>query len=116
MFCPRGCGVDLSRANRQGVEIDYCPKCQGVWLDRGELEKLIQLSTQRVDHLMPPAGSHPGNPQGSAYQQDHRDRDYRDRDHRRYDDDDDKDYYIDKHGRRRKKKEHWLGEMFDIFD
>ncbi len=116
MYCPRGCGIDLSRANRQGVEIDYCPKCQGIWLDRGELEKLISLSSQRVDHLMPPPGSHPGNPQGSPHRQDQRDyRGDRDQDYRRHDDDDD-DYSIDKHGRRRRKREHWLGEMFDFFD
>ena len=33
---------------RQGIEIDYCGDCRGVWLDRGELDKLIQLATQRV--------------------------------------------------------------------
>jgi Zn-finger nucleic acid-binding protein len=32
--------------DRQGIEIDYCPKCRGVWLDRGELDKLIERSTQ----------------------------------------------------------------------
>ncbi len=41
------CPIDnetLVMADRQGVEIDYCPKCRGVWLDRGELDKLIELS------------------------------------------------------------------------
>ncbi|MCF2151719.1 zf-TFIIB domain-containing protein [Desmonostoc muscorum LEGE 12446] len=33
-------------SNRQGVEIDYCPQCRGIWLDRGELEKLIERSTE----------------------------------------------------------------------
>ena len=33
-------------ADRQGIEIDYCPRCRGVWLDRGELEKLIERSAQ----------------------------------------------------------------------
>ncbi len=41
MKCP-SCNVDLVMADRQGVEIDYCPKCRGVWLDRGELDKIIE--------------------------------------------------------------------------
>ena len=43
MKCPVD-GNDLVIADRQGVEIDYCPKCRGVWLDRGELDKLIERS------------------------------------------------------------------------
>jgi len=43
MQCP-ACHVDLMIADRQGIEIDYCPKCRGVWLDRGELDKLIERS------------------------------------------------------------------------
>ncbi len=43
MKCPT-CEIDLHIAERQGVEIDYCPRCRGVWLDRGELDKLIELS------------------------------------------------------------------------
>jgi len=38
-------------SDRQGVEIDYCPKCRGVWLDRGELDKLIERS---VNEMPPP--------------------------------------------------------------
>ncbi len=41
MRCPV-CNVDLTMSDRQGVEIDYCPKCRGVWLDRGELDKIIE--------------------------------------------------------------------------
>ncbi len=44
MKCPVCNGVDLRIADRQGVEIDYCPQCRGVWLDRGELEKIIERS------------------------------------------------------------------------
>jgi uncharacterized protein len=40
MQCPT-CSVPLTMSERQGVEIDYCPKCRGVWLDRGELDKII---------------------------------------------------------------------------
>lgn len=43
MNCPI-CNVPLLMAERQGVEIDYCPKCRGIWLDRGELEKIIERS------------------------------------------------------------------------
>jgi hypothetical protein len=43
MKCP-ACNVDLVMAERQGIEIDYCPKCRGVWLDRGELDKIIERS------------------------------------------------------------------------
>ena len=46
MHCPH-CTVDLLMADRQGVEIDYCPKCRGIWLDRGELEKLVELSAAK---------------------------------------------------------------------
>ena len=44
LLCP-ACMDELSIAERQGVEIDYCPKCRGVWLDRGELDKIIDRST-----------------------------------------------------------------------
>lgn len=43
MKCPVD-DVELVMADRQGVEIDYCPKCRGVWLDRGELDKIIERS------------------------------------------------------------------------
>ena len=39
--CPV-CKVDLVMSERQGIEIDYCPQCRGVWLDRGELDKIIE--------------------------------------------------------------------------
>jgi uncharacterized protein len=47
MLCPI-CNVDLLLAERQGVEIDYCPKCRGIWLDRGELEKIIERSNAEI--------------------------------------------------------------------
>ena len=45
MQCPVCVGVDLVMSERSGVEIDYCPKCRGVWLDRGELDKIIERSS-----------------------------------------------------------------------
>ena len=45
MKCPN-CNVSLVMTDRSGVEIDYCPECRGVWLDRGELDKIIERSSQ----------------------------------------------------------------------
>lgn len=47
MKCPVCPDVTLLMSEKQGVEIDYCPACRGVWLDRGELEKLVQLSVSK---------------------------------------------------------------------
>jgi len=47
MQCP-ACQVDLVMSERQSIEIDYCPKCRGVWLDRGELDKIIEKSTNEA--------------------------------------------------------------------
>lgn len=43
MKCPID-NTDLAMSDRQGIEIDYCPQCRGVWLDRGELDKIIERS------------------------------------------------------------------------
>jgi Zn-finger nucleic acid-binding protein len=48
MKCPR-CQVDLTISDRQGVEIDFCPQCRGVWLDRGELDKIIERAARFSD-------------------------------------------------------------------
>jgi hypothetical protein len=42
MKCPNCKNIDLVLSERQNVEIDYCPTCRGVWLDRGELDKIIE--------------------------------------------------------------------------
>jgi Zn-finger nucleic acid-binding protein len=44
MKCPN-CDETLVMTERQGIEIDYCPKCRGVWLDKGELDKIIERSS-----------------------------------------------------------------------
>ena len=44
MKCPNCVDTLLVMADKQGVEIDYCPNCRGVWLDRGELDKLLEKS------------------------------------------------------------------------
>lgn len=45
MKCPVCREPDLVMTSREGIEIDYCPQCRGVWLDRGELDKIIDRST-----------------------------------------------------------------------
>jgi len=47
MNCPI-CNIPLNITDRQGVEIDFCPKCRGVWLDRGELDKIIERSSTEM--------------------------------------------------------------------
>ena len=48
MKCPQD-GTTLVMSERSGVEIDYCPDCRGVWLDRGELDKIIERSERDLD-------------------------------------------------------------------
>lgn len=70
MPCPV-CTVPLVMSERQGVEIDYCPQCRGVWLDRGELDKIIERSArdaappQNATSAPPPPQS--GNPWGQQH-------------------------------------------------
>ena len=47
MKCPVCTHVNLVMTERQGIEIDYCPECRGIWLDRGELDKIIERSAVR---------------------------------------------------------------------
>lgn len=99
MRCPVD-ETELVMSDRQGIEIDYCPKCRGVWLDRGEIDKIIERSTAQG-----PAPSYQPQPQS------HSQRD----DRQRYDDDDDH-YRHESHGhydQRKKHKESWFGELFD---
>lgn len=129
MQCPID-QADLVMTERQGIEIDYCPKCRGVWLDRGELDKLIERS-----HTAMPQAT-PFRDDEDRYAPDDRDRRYEgsrtqhggvlgkvgealnrrmdDDDDRRYDRDDRSERY-DSHGRpRRKKKESFLDDLFDF--
>ncbi len=53
MQCPID-GTQLVMADRNGVEIDYCPQCRGVWLDRGELDKIIERSIRQAAPPPPP--------------------------------------------------------------
>jgi Zn-finger nucleic acid-binding protein len=55
MKCPADCDTTLVMAERQGVEIDYCPTCRGVWLDRGELDKIIERDNAALAAAAAPA-------------------------------------------------------------
>ncbi len=52
MNCPV-CNIALTMSERQGIEIDYCPQCRGVWLDRGELDKIIERSSTLESRVEP---------------------------------------------------------------
>ena len=66
MKCPVCTTTDLLMNDRQGVEIDYCPQCRGVWLDRGELDKIIErtaiVPVQQPTHSAPQGYREPGYP------------------------------------------------------
>ena len=64
MYCPVCKDKELVMSERQSIEIDYCPGCRGVWLDRGELDKIIQQSTQELASMQPQS-----QPQQQARQQ-----------------------------------------------
>jgi Zn-finger nucleic acid-binding protein len=58
MACPID-GTQLVMSDRQGIEIDYCPACRGVWLDRGELDKMIERSAPEAAGSRHYAAPHP---------------------------------------------------------
>lgn len=98
MKCPN-CEETLVMTERQGVEIDYCPKCRGVWLDKGELDKIIEKASSEQ------ASQNPRN--------------FDEKRKRNYEDHDDDDYF--KRGRRdsedkysHRKRGGFLGNLFDF--
>jgi uncharacterized protein len=94
MKCPND-SATLVMSERAGVEIDYCPECRGVWLDRGELDKILDRAEAEASRSAAPSAPN-------------RDVQYSTRP---YDDDRDR-RYEDHRGYRGRKKEHWLGELF----
>jgi len=114
MQCPID-GQQLVMTERSGVEIDYCPKCRGVWLDRGELDKILERTgpagassaTDRPVELREP-GTAPRTPDPGFSRGDVRARRYSD------DDDDDDDYDDRRRGRGPKRRESFLSELFDF--
>ncbi|MBB3041780.1 zf-TFIIB domain-containing protein [Nocardioides soli] len=92
MQCPTD-GTILVMSERSGIEIDYCPSCRGVWLDRGELDKLIERSlTQPAPQPAPPQAQQSyQQPHQQSYQQPYQQGGYY----------------------KKKRKESWLSELFD---
>lgn len=72
MNCPH-CNVTLIMAERCGVEIDYCPKCRGIWLDKGELDKILERSIQQGFHQQANANNKFVGNHGSDTHTDHQD-------------------------------------------
>lgn len=90
------CPVDettLVMSERSGIEIDYCPQCRGVWLDRGELDKIIDRSVDAP----PPAAAPQQQPQYDSYREP-RQQQYPPQQ---------QGYY------KKRKRESWLSELFD---
>jgi Zn-finger nucleic acid-binding protein len=86
MKCPVCTDRDLQISERQGIEIDYCPNCRGVWLDRGELDKILDRTMQTLGGEEPA----PAGPPRKAHGDKHAD-----------------------HVPHGKKRKHWLLELFD---
>lgn len=108
-------GSPMKQINRYGIELDICPTTRGVWLDKGELEKIIAMVQDAVDdseedfsrfkqakasRQLPPDYYEP-QPQHAPYRPPYR----------KHDDDDYEDYHKYKHGKRSK-----MRSLFDIFD
>jgi Zn-finger nucleic acid-binding protein len=105
VICPI-CKVELKMAERQGVEIDYCPQCRGVWLDRGELDKIIERST----------GAGPADDLRRHESDGDRSRNESDGDRSRHESDGDRGAH-DSHGGygdKKRKKKSLLGDIFDF--
>jgi len=81
MFCAACRSVDLVMTDRQGIEIDYCPTCRGVWLDRGEQDKLIERSVQLVSSGPAPAVLVQDRSRGHDSRQGFKDSDFGHKDH-----------------------------------
>ena len=87
MNCPID-GTELRITERQGIEIDYCPQCRGIWLDRGELDKIIERSAVEVTLQRPTTAER-----------------------RDWDDDDDNHKY---YGKEKRKRRSFLDDIFDF--
>ena len=106
MDCPVCTDVKLAMSDRQGIEIDYCPQCRGVWLDRGELDKLIERASAELAAPPPaPQAARPPPLEQPRYEQPRYEQPRYEQP--RYDKRD-SDYY------RHKKKKNLLGELFDF--
>jgi uncharacterized protein len=109
MNCPRCDGAVLAEKDREGIVVDVCPNCRGIWLDRGELEKLITKATREFEEVAVRRDTAPVR----EYRRDDDDDDDRRRDYppgddyRRHDDD------YNRHHRKKRGIFESLADMFD---
>lgn len=97
MKCPVCKDVTLLMTERKGIEIDYCPECRGIWLDHGELDKMLQQEEKYEKHYQ------------KNYEKEERN------DYKKHHDYDDDDYYDKKKHSKKRRKESFMGDIFDIF-
>lgn len=106
MTCPVCKEVVLQVAERQGIEVDYCPQCRGMWLDRGEIDKIVQ-------HIIANGGGAAGPVRPSEPPRDDRERIRKENDRYRKDDEDD---HYKRRDREDDRRGGFLGGLLDIFD
>ena len=99
MLCPTCDNVNLAMTDRQGIEIDYCPKCRGIWLDRGELDRLIEHAERPSPSPVASAPTQYGKDQSRRPGDREQTREHA-REHQ--------------HGYRNKRPKSLLGELFDF--
>ena len=99
MLCPLDKTV-LVMSERQGIEIDYCPSCRGVWLDRGELDKILERGAAESESARQPAVPMSGGREDFSSPRDYGQREY-------------DDSRGNRHGGHRKPKKSFLSELFD---
>ena len=100
MKCPTCKDIDLLISERQGIEIDYCPECRGIWLDKGELDKIIERSSVTYNSNEYRVDSHSEEPHYKHHEHDHEGHGY----------------YIDPRTGKRKKRGGPLGFLGELFD
>ena len=106
MKCPQ-CEIPLLMTDRKGVEIDYCSQCRGIWLDKGELDKIINLYGEELSRGQPAANA-PPPPKHAPRENFHT--------HEGYDDSDYGGHHTNNRHHHRHKKKKGFMDMFDIFD
>lgn len=118
MNCPLD-NTQLVMSDRSGIEIDYCPQCRGVWLDRGELDKIIERSFSAAPAAapQPPVQHAPAQPNYQAQQQNYQQQQQQGYPQQQQQGFNPRDLFgsgqsTDQYGRKRK-KDNWLSELFD---
>lgn len=112
MNCPRCTDVELLEKDRDGITVDGCPRCRGIWLDRGELERLVASVAKHHDDE-----DRDRHKSKHDHDRDHEKDKDRDRDRDR-----DRDSYKAKHdherypGDRKRKPRSWLESLTEMFD